>query len=179
MPGVEGKPPTRFWRRKKTYILINVDDLNATISYQGWDAGFASARFEQNWTYLYYDVDVNIRDEMLELRQRALNNLEETWTYLYYDMTMTYHIRDEMLELRQRALNKIEEEGMSSFNPADVDRLRNNDGYVERQDWFTKIDLPVDVNLKRLNKESSSHSFQTFLGMLIMTSQAQTKFSQI
>ena len=87
MPGVEGKPPTRFWRRKKAYILINVDDLNATISYQGWDAGFASARFEQNWTYLYYDVDVNIRDEMLELRQRALNNLEETWTYLYYDMT--------------------------------------------------------------------------------------------
>ena len=70
-------------------------------------------------------------------------------------MTMTYHIRDEMLELRQRALNKIEEEGMSLFNPADVERLRNNDGYVERQDWFTKIDLPVDVNLKRLNKESN------------------------
>ena len=47
-------------------------------------------------------------------------------------MTMTHHIRDEMLELRQRALNKLEEEGISSFNPADVERLRNSDRYVER-----------------------------------------------
>ena len=39
-----------------------------------------------------------------------------------------------MLELRQRALNRLEEEGMSSFNPADVERLRNDDRYVERQD---------------------------------------------
>ena len=45
---------------------------------------------------------------------------------------MTDDIRDEMLELRQRALNKLEEEGISSFNPADVERLRNNDRYVER-----------------------------------------------
>ena len=29
-------------------------------------------------------------------------------------------------------LNDTEEEGMSSFNPADVERLRNNDRYVER-----------------------------------------------
>jgi len=49
--------------------------------------------------------------------------------------------RDEMLELRQRALNKIEEEGMSSFNPADVERLRNNDGYVERF-WMHVYDQP-------------------------------------
>ena len=49
-----------------------------------------------------------------------------------------------MLELPQRALNRLEEEGMSSFNPADVERLRNNDKYVERQ----------DVKLKRLKKTS-------------------------
>ena len=77
----------------------------------------------------------HIRDEMLELRQRALNRLEHIYIMMTMTMmTMTYHIRDEMLELRQRALNKIEEEGMSSFNPADLERLRNNDRYVERQD---------------------------------------------
>ena len=37
-----------------------------------------------------------------------------------------------MLELRQRALNRLEEEGMAAFNPADVERLKNNDRYVER-----------------------------------------------
>ena len=41
-------------------------------------------------------------------------------------------IREEMLELRQRALNRLEEEGMAAFNPADVERLKNNDRYVER-----------------------------------------------
>ena len=44
--------------------MIDVD-LNATISYQGWDTAAASARFEQTWKdftrleHLYYDVDVN------------------------------------------------------------------------------------------------------------------------
>ena len=43
-----------------------------------------------------------------------------------------FFIREEMLDLRQRALNRLEEEGMSLFNPADVERLTNEDRYVER-----------------------------------------------
>ena len=69
MPGVDGKPPTRYSMLKK-------------ITIKWWD------------------------DE--------------------------FFIREEMLELRQRALNRLEEEGMSLFNPADVERLRNEDRYVER-----------------------------------------------
>ena len=30
-------------------------------------------------------------------------------------------------------VDDIKEEGMSSFNPADVERLKNNDRYVERK----------------------------------------------
>ena len=48
-----------------------------------------------------------------------------------------------MLELRQRALNRLEEEGMTFFNPADVERLRNDDRYVER---LMKLDQRIKTN---------------------------------
>ena len=57
--------------------------------------------------------------------QYALKRKKKWWDDEFF-------IREEMLELRQRALNRLEEEGMSLFNPADVERLRNEDRYVER-----------------------------------------------
>ena len=74
-------------------------------------------RVEQKYAWSWWQASHQV--------QYALKRKKKWWDDEFF-------IREEMLDLRQRALNRLEEEGMSLFNPADVERLRNEDRYVER-----------------------------------------------
>ena len=118
MPGVEGKPPTRFWRRKKNlyfdqccwsecdniisgmrcwicvsalWTKLNLLILWCWCEYQGWDARAASARFEQSWRDL--NIFILWYDKLLKLYwQKGLMQgvgFEPTQSYDYESLNLT------------------------------------------------------------------------------------------